>query len=155
MFDNDWNILYWNHSNQNYVVSCVSFKLLRRGGSQLKESQVYPVEYGRKFHQLHCEWVAPRLPIEVVSVIWTGSNIWACCSKYEQLWMICGTCFHLSSPQGKTCRRTSWDSVWQWHGRFCYCQTLSQTRNFDTDWWSSYGSSFWHTLTRSKSMLWS
>ena len=31
----------------------------RRGGPQLKESQVYPVQYGRRYAFLHCQWVAP------------------------------------------------------------------------------------------------
>ena len=30
----------------------------RRGGPQLKESQVYPARYAHRYLQLHCEWVA-------------------------------------------------------------------------------------------------
>ena len=37
--------------------------ILRRGGPALKRSQVYPLRYGRKFQELHCKWVVPRLAI--------------------------------------------------------------------------------------------
>ena len=33
----------------------------RKGGPHLKESQVYPMAYGRRMRHLHADWVAPGL----------------------------------------------------------------------------------------------
>lgn len=46
-----WNCFFCAWSSSNF--------LPRRGGPQLKESQVYPVQYGRRYAFLHCQWVAP------------------------------------------------------------------------------------------------
>ena len=39
-----------------FSTSC-GMVILRRGGPQLKQSQVYPKKYGRRFEELHCSWV--------------------------------------------------------------------------------------------------
>lgn len=36
----------------------MSVNLPRRGGPKLKESQVYPDGYARRYLKLHCKWVA-------------------------------------------------------------------------------------------------
>lgn len=36
---------------------------MRRGGPQLRESQVYPRGYGRQVHKIHCEHVVSELKV--------------------------------------------------------------------------------------------
>ena len=55
----NWSHLMVLNVPSNYVSWSWPKLPPRRGGPQLKESQVYPVQYGRRYAFLHCQWVAP------------------------------------------------------------------------------------------------